>query len=54
MLAIIVKEIHFKDIDHNSVRFAKGDTILLDVQTMIGFGKGLHFDVDRSEVAVVQ
>lgn len=52
--AIIVKEIHFHDLDHNLVSFDKGELIALDPERMIGYGHGIHFDVNKSEVAIVQ
>ncbi len=53
MLVILIKDVSFQYLT-GPVTFAKGQSIYVDVKTLIAFADGIHFEVSPDEFAFLQ
>ncbi len=53
MLSALVKDISFKAACGTMVHFPKGVKVYVDVDNMIAFKDGWHFDIELTEIVVL-
>lgn len=54
LTVILTKEISFVDPNNQPIVFSKGEAVYVDMNSLIAYGKGLHFTIERDEFTVIQ
>jgi hypothetical protein len=53
-MVVLTKDISFVDPSNQTIVFSKGEAIYVDLNSLIAYGKGLHFTVEHDEFTLVQ
>lgn len=54
MMVVLNQDISFSDTFNQIICFPAGSQLYVDPQTLIAFGRGLHFTLNRDEFQVIQ
>jgi hypothetical protein len=53
-MAVLTRAISFPDWNDQMIVFSAGETVYVDKNTLIAYGKGLHFTIELDEFTALQ